>query len=102
MKTVLLALLSGIIAGGIDVLPMVLRKMDKYSILSAFIHWVIVGLILPYLNWNMHPTLKGMLFAILTAIPIMLLVAKDDLQAVIPILLFSLVLGASLGFVNIQ
>ncbi len=100
MKTFLFALLSGIVAGGIDILPMVLRKMDKYSIISAFVHWSILGIIMPYVNWNFHPCIKGLLISVLTAIPVIIIVAKDDIKAVIPIFISSIVLGAILGFVS--
>jgi phosphate starvation-inducible membrane PsiE len=100
MKTFLFALLSGIVAGGIDILPMVLKKMDRYSILSAFVHWVVLGVIIPYVNWNMHPSVRGLIIAVISAIPIMLIVAKEDVQAVIPMLIFSVILGLLLGFVS--
>ena len=100
MKTFLFAMLSGIVAGGIDILPMVLKKMDRYSILSAFVHWVVLGVIIPYVNWNMHPSVRGLIIAVISAIPIMLIVAKEDVQAVIPMLIFSVILGLLLGFVS--
>lgn len=93
-------MLSGIVAGGIDILPMVLKKMDRYSILSAFVHWVVLGVIIPYVNWNMHPSVRGLIIAVISAIPIMLIVAKEDVQAVIPMLIFSVILGLLLGFVS--
>jgi phosphate starvation-inducible membrane PsiE len=102
MKTFVFALLSGIVAGGIDILPMVLKKMDRFSILSAFVHWVVLGIIIPYVNWNMHPSIRGLIIAVITAIPIMLIVAKEDAHAVIPMLVSSIVLGVLLGLVSIK
>jgi hypothetical protein len=100
MKTFVFALLTGIVAGGIDILPMVLKKMDRFSILSAFVHWVVIGIIVPYVNWNMHPCVKGLLIAVMLALPIMLIVAKEDVNAVIPILISSIILGTILGFIS--
>jgi hypothetical protein len=100
MKTFVFALLTGIVAGGIDILPMVLKKMDRFAILSAFVHWVVIGIIVPYVNWNMHPCVKGLLIAVILALPIMLIVAKEDVNAVIPILISSIILGTILGFIS--
>lgn len=100
MRTFVLALLCGVAAGGIDILPMILKKMDRFSILSAFIHWVVLGLLIPYVNWTMPSCLKGLIIAVLSAIPIMLIVAREDIQAVIPMLVFSVILGLLLGFVS--
>ncbi len=42
----LLTLLIGIIAGVVDVLPMIKMKVDKYSCLSAFVYYLIIPFII--------------------------------------------------------
>ena len=98
MNTILIALFIGIIAGVIDIAPMIFQKMDKFSIISAFCHWVVLGLIIPYVSWDIQPWLKGSFIAVLTAIPIMLIVFPQDPKALIPIFIFSIILGAGVGF----
>jgi len=49
--TFLLTLLIGIVAGVIDVLPMIKMKVDKYSCISAFIYYVIVPFVIFEVNW---------------------------------------------------
>ncbi len=97
MNEILIALLIGIIAGTIDVIPMVIQKMDKYSNLSAFFHWVVLGLIIPFVSWNIAPWLKGLIIAEITAIPILLIVAPNDKKAIIPISIMSAILGIGVG-----
>lgn len=46
MKEFLLTLLIGIAVGVIDILPMLKMKLDKYSISSAFIHFLIAPFII--------------------------------------------------------
>jgi uncharacterized membrane protein len=43
MQKLLISLFIGIIAGIIDVIPMIVQKLDKYANMSAFIHWIIMG-----------------------------------------------------------
>ncbi|MDW6005463.1 hypothetical protein [Vibrio mangrovi] len=102
MDNLLIAIGIGVIAGLIDVVPMIIRKLDKYSCISAFIHWVVLALIIPYVNWEIQPWLKGLLIAELTAIPIMIIVYPQDPKSIIPMIVFSAVLGIAVGVVSMK
>jgi hypothetical protein len=97
MKRILIALIIGIVAGIIDVIPMIFQKLDMYSCVSAFIHWIVLGLIIPFVTWPIKPWLKGLLIAELTAIPIMIIVYPQDPISIIPMIVFSAILGAGVG-----
>ncbi|MFH2060064.1 MAG: hypothetical protein ABIJ59_14335 [Pseudomonadota bacterium] len=97
MKSIMISLCIGVIAGIIDVVPMIIQKLDKYSCISAFIYWIVLALIIPYVNWDIQPWLKGLLIAEMTAIPIMIIVFPQDPKALIPMIIFSAVLGAGVG-----
>jgi len=97
MNEILIALLIGIIAGTIDVIPMIIQKMDKYANLSAFFHWLVLGLIIPFVSWDIAPWLKGLIIAEISSIPILLIVAPKDKKAIIPISIMSAVLGIGVG-----
>ena len=98
MKTFMLTAVIGVIAGAIDVLPMIKMKLDKYSIISAFIHYFI----LPFFVYNtqlfgMPWWLKGAILALMLAVPTIILAAKDDGKSVPPMLLSSVFLGTLIG-----
>ena len=98
MKEFLLTLLIGILAGIIDVLPMIKMKLDKYSISSAFVHYLIA----PFIIFNtelfgMPWWLEGGVITLLLAIPVMILVAKEDKKSVVPMSIMSVVLGMLMG-----
>ena len=97
MNNILIALAIGIIAGIIDVIPMILKKMDKISNLSAFAHWVVLGLIIPFVDWNIEPWIKGLIIGELSAIPIIIMVYPKDKKALIPMIVFSAVLGIGIA-----
>ena len=40
MKEIALTCLLGIVVGAVDVLPMIKRKMDRYSVVSAFVFYL--------------------------------------------------------------
>jgi hypothetical protein len=98
MNEILIALIIGIIAGIIDVTPMIIQKMEKTANLSAFVHWVILGLIIPFVSWNIAPWLKGAIIAELSAIPILLIITAKDKKALIPVTVMSAILGAAIGW----
>lgn len=93
MEDILIALTIGIVAGLIDVTPMIIRKLDKTACWSAFTHWVVLGLIIPFVHWGVQPWLKGLIIGELMAIPIMIIVSQRDKKSLIPISIFSAILG---------
>ncbi len=97
MNGILIALGIGIIAGIIDVIPMIIQKMEKSANLSAFAHWVVLGLIIPYVSWDIAPWLKGLIIAEISAVPILLLIAPKDKKAILPITVMSAILGIAIA-----
>ncbi len=97
----LLALLIGIIAGVIDVLPMIKMKVDKYSCLSAFAYYVILPFVIFGVNWFGDLWwLRGGFVAIPMAVPTIVLVAKEDKKSPIMMAVMSIVLGSIIGVVG--
>jgi len=94
MNNFLIALIIGVVAGTIDVIPMIIQKIDKRANLSAFVHWVVLGLIIPFVQWDIQPWLKGLIIGELTAIPVILIVTSDgNKKDAIPIIIMSAILG---------
>lgn len=100
MNKLLLSLIIGVIAGIIDIIPMFLQKLDKYSIMSAFIQWVIVTFVITHIQFGIEGWLKGLIVAVLMALPIVILVAKTDLKSAIPILIMCIILGSIVGIIS--
>lgn len=97
MKNIFIAFIIGLSAAIIDVVPMIIQRIDKSACISAFIQWIVLGLIIPYVNWDMQPWLKGLVIAELAALPIMILVFAKEPKSIIPIIIFSVILGAAVG-----
>ncbi len=94
----LLTLLIGVVAGAIDVLPMIKMKVDKFSCMSAFAYYVILPFIIFGLNWFGDLWwIKGGVVAILMAIPVIILVAKDDKKSPVMMAIMSIILGSIVG-----
>lgn len=97
MSKLIISLLIGTVAGVIDVAPMIIQKLDKYANWSAFMHWVVMGIVISYVQMPLAPWLKGLVIAELSAIPVAIMVAREDKKSIIPILAMSAVLGVLVG-----
>lgn len=94
MRTLLLSMVIGIGAGIIDILPMIIQKMDKRAIASAFLQYFFVSIIIlnstiPGVIW----WLQGGLIALALSIPIIIIVSGKDKKAVPIIAAMSIILG---------
>jgi hypothetical protein len=88
------SLVIGVIAGALDVLPMIAQSLAWNANLSAFLHWVFLGIIIAYIEFGVKGWLKGLIIALASAIPFVLITGVDS---VIPIVLMSAVLGVLVG-----
>ncbi|TIH13011.1 hypothetical protein D0S45_15925 [Marinifilum sp. JC120] len=98
MNEILLALLIGCVAGIIDIAPMIKQRLGIFAISSAFTQWLVLGLLIPNANlFGLSGWANGMTIAVLTALPIIILVAENDKKAVPIILSMSAILGSAVG-----
>jgi len=100
MDTLLLSALIGIAAGIIDIIPMIIQKLDKRVTVAAFLQYffaaiIIVNIDLPHVVW----WLQGGLISVAIALPIVLTVAaaSNDKKAVPIILSMAAILGTLIG-----
>ena len=97
MNDFLIAIIIGLVAGLIDVAPMIIMKLEKVANISAFIHYFVLGLIIPFVSWDIAPWIKGIIISFLSALPVMIIVYPKEKKAIIPMIVFSLILGAGIG-----
>jgi hypothetical protein len=98
MDTLLLSAIIGLVAGTIDIVPMVIQKLDKRATISAFLQYffvsiIIVNINLPHIVW----WLQGGLISVAFALPVVVLVSSQDKKAVPIILTMAAILGTLIG-----
>lgn len=97
-KRILTGVSLGIVAGILDVIPMIAQKLTWDANLSAFSMWVVVGFTLATSNLSLPPVLKGIVIAFLYLLPSAFLIGWQEPLSLIPVAVMTLVLGASLGY----
>ena len=98
MEKLLVAAAIGVVAGIVDIVPMLARKMARRAVLSAFLQYffaaiVIVNIDLPGIVW----WLEGGLVAFALALPVIVLVSGKERSAPYVIGANALVLGTLIG-----
>jgi formate-dependent nitrite reductase membrane component NrfD len=98
MKNIILTLIIGLIAGVIDILPMIKMKQDKNSIASAFVFYLIMPFIIYGTQlFGMAWWLEGAVLTLALALPVLLIVAKTEKKAVPAIMITAIALGTLIG-----
>jgi len=98
MKKTQLGILLGIVAGILDVIPMIIQKLTWDANISAFCFWVISGFIISTSNIKIKGALKGLIISLILLIPTAILIGWKQPISLIPILIFNIILGTLLGF----
>lgn len=100
MSNFLISLLIGLFIGTIDIIPMVIKKLDRLFILSAFSMWVIISIILSNLKFTGNVVVNSIFLTLTIFIPISFLVYRVDPGAIIQVIITTVILGAILGVLN--
>jgi hypothetical protein len=98
MKKIRIGILLGIVAGIIDVTPMIIQKLTWDANISAFSMWIIVGFLISTIDLKMNSIIKGILIAFLVLLPCGILIGWKEPISLIPIIIMTTILGGLLGF----
>jgi len=92
-------ILLGIIAGIIDVIPMIIQNLAWNANLSAFSMWVVIGFILSITNLKISVILRSILISFLILVPNLFIIGWAEPLSLFPIIIMTLILSTLLGFV---
>ena len=98
MDTLLLSVIIGIAAGIIDIAPMIIQKLPKYSTVAAFIYFffisiIIVNIDLPHIPW----WLEGGLISFALMIPVLIHFGHTDKKPLPIIAANTIIIGTLIG-----
>jgi len=98
MKEIKVGFLLGLVAGFIDLIPMLLEKLTWDANISALSLWVIVGIFISTVEWKINSILKGVLISLMILLPTAILIAWKEPISIIPIVSMTIILGGLLGY----
>ena len=97
-KKTLTGLIIGLIAGIIDIIPMIIKKLTWDANLSAFFMWIVFGIFLSITSLKIKGILKGLVISFLILLPNLFIIGWKEPVSLIPILIMTLILGSLSGF----
>ncbi len=98
MRKIRIGIILGVIAGIIDVIPMIIQKLTWDANLSAFSMWIAVGFLISTIDLKINSIFKGILIAFIVLIPTAILIGWKEPISLIPISIMTTILGGLLGF----
>ena len=97
MNRIVAGLFGGVVAGMLDIIPMILQKLSWVANLSAFTMWIIIGLLIATNNLKLPSIIKGILISILVLIPTAIIIGSKEPKSLIPITIMTIILGSISG-----
>jgi len=98
MKQLHYSLLLGVIAGIIDITPMIMQNLPWSANISAFLFWVVNGFMIHSISFRMRGWKKGLLVSWINMVPIGVLIFSQDPVSILPVFLMTTILGSGLGY----
>jgi hypothetical protein len=98
MQKIKIGLLLGMVAGIIDVIPMLMQNLTWDANLSAFAMWIVVGFLISTSDLKINSIIKGILTAFLVLVPTAILIGWKEPVSLIPVIIMTTILGGLLGF----
>ena len=88
----------GLIAGILDLIPMIVQSLPWDANLSALTLWIVSGFFIQTTVLELKPILKGVVISLICLLPSSFIIAWDEPAAILPIVIMTVFLGALLGF----
>lgn len=99
MHKLIKALLLGLAAGILSVIPMIFQELSWMAGIASLIHWLALGVIVTFARMPLTNWAAGMLIAVLTGLPLAML-AYGNFSGTFLAVLFAAVLGSMLGYTS--
>jgi len=100
LKHYFISIAVGVIAGTIDIIPMIIKKLDIMFILSAFSMWIFASLLTSACRFTSIHWLNGIITALMLFIPLLFLIIRLDKTALPQVIITTLLLGSAIGVSN--
>jgi hypothetical protein len=97
-KRIAIGVFFGILAGVIDLIPMIIKNLTLDAEFSAFSMWVVSGFFIAATDFKMPAIIKGIIISFLILLPCTFIIGWQNPVSLFPIFAMTFVLGGSLGF----
>lgn len=96
IKSLMLGASAGIIGG----IPLAFQNLNWQTIIAAFLHWLVLGLLVTHMKLPTFNWLSGAIIGGLTSLPLLVLISAQTSAAWIYLLIVSVVTGTVIGLIR--
>ena len=101
MREYLTIILIGLVAAFVGIIPLLRKKADKYSVLSAFLLFFVMPYVVFHFNLSWAQWWwKGMVISGVLALPLVIAFGRGNSRCAFPLLLAAIVVGAFISFLG--
>ena len=100
MSKLIKFLITGVVIGIVDVIPMLLMKLTWDANISAFTMWIVISYLLYCNNQKFNQLIKSMVIAFLVLTPNAILIGWNNPINLIPVIIMTLLLSLLMGFIT--
>lgn len=93
-RKIIVGLVLGVIAGGIDLIPMVVQQLPLNADLSAFSLWIVVGILTAMITAKIPGALKGIIVSFMVLLPCSFIIGWNEPMSLLPIAGMTVILGS--------
>ncbi len=97
-RKIVIGLICGLVAGVIDLIPMLIQKLPWDANLGALSMWIVAGYFISTSNLRIPSIVNGILVSLLCLLPSSFIIVWNGPFAFVPILAITIILGGLLGF----
>lgn len=98
MKKKIIGIVLGSILGGVNITPMLFQNLDYTVIISNFIIWIVIGLVLSISNLKFNYIIQGSIMSVVISASSLVYIAASSVIGLIWTILWTILSGAVMGF----
>jgi len=98
VKNIVAVLIVGLIAGALDLIPLILVDAPLYNMLSIMAFWLVATYMISSTTLSRNSLVNGLAISVLLMFPMALAVSATNQKDFFPMMLMAVVLGPIVGY----
>lgn len=99
-KKVIIAIIIGLAAGLIDLIPLVMVRVPLLNMISILLFWIITSYFVAHVTLLKNALLNGLVLSTLNMLPLVAIIYTINPKDFLPMLSMALILGPLVGYLN--
>ena len=100
LRKMIIAVVIGLIAGLLDLIPLVMVGAPLLNMASILMFWVVTGLFVANVTLLKNSILNGLVLSTLNMLPLVMVIYTINPKDFLPMLSMAIILGPLVGYLN--